>query len=129
MRLVQRDESDDQSRNRRGPLCDDGCNTIVDTGTYLVYGPKDMVNKLLEDDNMQLNDCSDMKRMPNIVFELYGRKDKNGSQTVVELTLEPEDYVLQYEWRGSADCVIGIYPENSPWVSGWTLGQVFLKPF
>jgi len=33
VRLVQKNESDEQSRNRRGPLCEDGCNTIVDTGT------------------------------------------------------------------------------------------------
>lgn len=47
------------------------------------------MNSLL--DKVEMNDCSDMKKMPNVVFELYGRKDQSGNQTVVELTLEPED--------------------------------------
>jgi len=53
--------------------------------------------------------------------------DINGNPQIVELTLTPDDYVLQFEIAGEDDCVLGIGPDNED--TGWTLGQVFLKAF
>lgn len=52
-------------------------------------------------------------------------KGENGK--VIELTLTPDDYVLQFNIDGKDDCVVGIGPDSED--SGWTLGQVFLKSF
>jgi len=48
--------SGDDYGSTRSRLCPDGCKAIVDTGTYLIYGPEDEINELLSD--MTLDDCS-----------------------------------------------------------------------
>lgn len=48
-------------------LCPDGCKSIVDTGTYLVYGPNDEILELLS--GTQLNSCADKPNLPDFAFE------------------------------------------------------------
>ncbi len=48
-------------------ICPDGCKSIVDTGTYLLYGPQDKINELLF--GISLNSCNDVYNLPTIVFE------------------------------------------------------------
>lgn len=69
----------------------------MDTGTYLIYGPEDQINELLSD--MTLDDCSQKKDLPNVVFEFIG-EDNNGEREYIEVTMTPEDYVLHFKIDG-----------------------------
>jgi len=73
MRKISRQDAEmgrTQSSSYRNRICPDGCKSIVDTGTYLIYGPEDQINELLSD--MVLDDCSQKKDLPDIVFEFIG---------------------------------------------------------
>lgn len=72
-------------------LCPDGCKAIIDTGTYLLYGPQDMIEDYLGD--VAINDCADKKDLPNLTFEFLGQF-VDGVQEHIEITLTPDDYVL-----------------------------------
>jgi hypothetical protein len=48
-------------------ICPGGCHSIVDTGTYLVYGPSDKIITLLK--GVNLNSCNDKSQLPDIAFE------------------------------------------------------------
>jgi len=95
----------------------DGCTAIVDTGTYLLYGPQDQVQRMLTSD---INGC-DHAQMPTIYFDFH----TTGSQPVI-LTLRPIDYILKFDNAGADECVLGVSPDKDVI---WTLGQVFLRSF
>lgn len=105
-------------------LCPNGCKSIIDTGTYLIYGPSDQLQTFLAD--MTIKDCTQKSKLPNLGFMFKGFT-KNGKDTAFELILTPDDYVLEFEVDGKNDCVVGIGADNED--SGWTLGQVFLKAY
>ena len=105
-------------------LCPNGCKSIIDTGTYLIYGPSDQLQTFLAD--MTIKSCSEKKNLPNLGFMFKGYT-KDGKDTAFELILTPDDYVLEFEVDGKLDCVVGIGSDNED--SGWTLGQVFLKAY
>lgn len=114
------------------------CRAIVDTGTYLIYGPRADVTGALGD--VEMSSCADIRQLPKITFVFYAGDDTQPAR----LTLHPHDYVLEFHIANDgatncndprtradstkcrADCVIGIGPDND---SGWTLGQVFLRSF
>lgn len=105
-------------------LCPNGCKSIIDTGTYLIYGPSDQLQNFLSD--MTIRNCEDKKKLPNLGFMFKGFS-KSGKDTAFELILTPDDYVLEFEVDGKNDCVVGIGSDTED--SGWTLGQVFLKAY
>jgi len=122
------------------------CKAIIDTGTYLVYGPRADVKGALRD--IQSSACGRMASLPSISFDLFA----GAGLPPVRVTLSPKDYTLefyvpnanvpadecsqaQYDHpdgagvdvaRCRADCVTGIAPDND---TLWTLGQVFLRNF
>lgn len=66
-------------------------------------------------------DCNDLKKLPNLIFKFK----TYDSDTTFDITLKPQDYVLQFEIDGKKDCVVGIGPDLDD--SSWTLGQIFFK--
>jgi len=103
------------------------CTAIVDTGTYLIYGPQDQVNNQLG--KVMVSACEDVKTLPDIIFQLYAGDDV----APAKLTLHPHDYTLEFRneedctgTQCSSECVLGIGPDDD---TGWTLGQVFLRSF
>lgn len=97
-----------------------GCKAIVDTGTYLLYGPGAAVRKMLRP--AKFAGCSTLDRLPTFTFDFKVGDDA----PAVELQLRPIDYVLKFENDGKAECVTGISPDRDVI---WTLGQVFLRSF
>ena len=122
------------------------CRAIIDTGTYLVYGPREQVNGALVD--IKATACSAMAALPTVTFVLFA----GAGAPPVEVPLAPRDYMLQFyvpvgdtpadecsaaqhahpdgagidAARCKLDCVTGIAPDKD---SIWTLGQVFLRNY
>jgi len=112
IRKVPRDEKPGPLASVKEKLCPHGCKSIVDTGTYLIYGPQDKINELLTGN--VLDSCDDIPKMPDLYFEFKG---ENGN---FELKLTPDQYILHFQVDGEDDCVIGIVPDNVD--SGYTIG-------
>lgn len=107
-------------------LCLNGCNAVVDTGTYLIYGPSEKMRMVMSD--MKLSACGDKHALPILGFVFKGFA-VNGKDYAFELKLTPEDYVLEFENEGGNDCVVGFSSDDNGDDNAWTLGQVFLKAY
>jgi len=108
-------------------FCSSGpCNTICDSGTSLIVGPKDNMDKL----NKKLGavvingegifeDCSVISKLPNIQIVINGNT----------FTLTPQDYVLQITSEGQTECLSGFMGLDIPPPTGpiYILGDVFYR--
>lgn len=112
---------------------DGGKRSIVDTGTFLMYAPKKTMENYLSD--LKVNSCDDKKNLPHLIFQIKATPLKNiKGMAVIELTLSPDDYVVEYinEETLTNECILGIQADDQyeeDHIEGWTLGQVFLKSF
>lgn len=82
-----------KTRHRsENPCGSEGCELLIDTGTYLTYVPREMYKHFFKNfDSENAEDCEAMESLPNINFIVIGDKDKT-----FDLILEPKDYVIKY---------------------------------
>ncbi|XP_070795835.1 pepsin B-like [Pituophis catenifer annectens] len=109
--------------NKATGWCSEGCQGIVDTGTFLLTIPQQYLTEFLQavnaaNDGSFLVDCNNIQNMPTITFFI------NGSQ----FPLPPSAYVFNNEGQ----CSLAIEPTYIRSPTGqplWILGDVFLKEY
>ncbi|EAR96068.1 eukaryotic aspartyl protease (macronuclear) [Tetrahymena thermophila SB210] len=99
-------------------------NSIVDTGTSVLVGPKAIVSdmvKSLPNKGAQAVDCSTISKFPNLTFTIGGD----------DYVLAPTDYILQVTAQGQTECVLGIQGMDlpSPIDNAFILGDSFIHKF
>jgi Eukaryotic aspartyl protease len=97
----------------------DYCPTVIDTGTSIILGPPYVLDKLIQEIGDVKADCSNIKTLPTISFEVGGKK----------LPIPPEIYVLKFpDGKGGEECQLGI--QTSDLVVPLTiLGDPFLRAY
>jgi cathepsin D len=103
---------------------------IADSGTSLIVGPKDVVDRLQEAIGAEQNpmngqymvDCNNIPNMPTITFTIGGKK----------FPLTPDQYVEKIKPIPSRDitlCLSGFTGMDLPQGPMWILGDVFLGQY
>ncbi|XP_027763794.1 gastricsin-like isoform X1 [Empidonax traillii] len=104
--------------------CSQGCQAIVDTGTFLLTVPQEYIESILQALGAQETsygyavDCDEIENMPPITFTVSG----------AQLPLYPSSYVL----NTNGYCTLGIevtYLPSQDRQPLWILGDVFLKEY
>jgi len=93
---------------------------IVDTGTSLIVGPKDVLNEILSQINVA-SDCSNINTLPEVSFVLGGTK----------YSFSGPEYVLKVSALGQTQCQIGFMALDLPpqLANTFILGDVFIRKY
>merc|ERR1719487_781351 len=102
--------------NAETGLCPGGCQVAVDTGTSMLAGPTDLVDKLNDKLNAK-EDCSNFDHLPTIGFKIDSKV----------LNLSPEDYMD----KSAGDCSFSVMSLDVPPPKGplFIFGDPFLRRF
>merc|ERR1719171_3126768 len=102
--------------NQPKNLCGDGCQVAVDTGTSMLAGPSDLIDKISNLVGAK-DDCSNFDSLPKLGFQI--------GDTVLNLT--PEDYMD----KGSEGCSVSLMDLDVPPPKGpvFVFGDPFLRRF
>jgi len=102
--------------NEKTGLCPHGCQVAVDTGTSMLAGPSDLVEKLT-DKLAAKDDCSNFDQLPSIGFKVGNKV----------LNLAPEDYMD----NAAGDCSFSVMSLDVPPPKGplFIFGDPFLRRF
>jgi len=92
---------------------------IMDTGTSLIVGSKDIINKINEQIGTVDSTCKDIDNLPNITVTIGGE----------DYILTPNDYVLKAGMFGYVQCLSGFMAMDLPLNDTVILGDVFLKTY
>ncbi|KOB89330.1 hypothetical protein PFDG_04879, partial [Plasmodium falciparum Dd2] len=115
------------------PFHDGGKNSIIDTGTYLIYAPKNTLDNYLQD--LNLNNCDEKYHLPHLIFHLISDEIKPINRSaIIEIVLTPNDYVLPHvdKKNYTKERILRIHPAEQSEednADGWTLGHVSLKAY
>ncbi|XP_025033189.1 gastricsin-like, partial [Python bivittatus] len=109
--------------NQATGWCSEGCQGIVDTGTFLLTIPQQYLRNFLQAvkapyEDSYVVDCNNIQNMPTIIFYI------NGSQ----FPLPPSAYVS----NDNGNCALAIeatYVSSPNGQPLWILGDVFLKEY
>jgi len=102
--------------NKPQNLCNGQCQVAVDTGTSMLAGPTELVDKLSSMVNAK-EDCSNFEQLPNIGFQIGG----------AVLNLRPDDYMD----KSSSGCSFSLMALDVPPPKGpvFIFGDPFLRRF
>jgi hypothetical protein len=101
----------------------EGCRIVVDTGTSLVTGPRDDMERLFQQLRVEIH-CANLAALPNLTFHLGD----------AFFTLTPRDYMMVARDPFSGElrsCKAGLMPLDVPPPRGplWILGDLFVRRF
>merc|ERR1719321_2356920 len=102
--------------NKPTGLCDGSCQVAVDTGTSMLAGPSDLVDKLSSQIGAS-SDCSNFAMLPKLGFKIGDKV----------LNLDPEDYMD----KGNGNCDFSLMALDVPPPKGplFIFGDPFLRRF
>jgi len=102
--------------NQPKKLCGDGCNVAVDTGTSMLAGPSELVDKLTSMLGAK-DDCSNFNSLPKLGFKIGDKV----------LNLKPEDYMDSKDKECSLSFMsLDVPPPKGPL---FIFGDPFLRRF
>jgi hypothetical protein len=92
---------------------------VIDSGTSLLVGPKEIVDKMIEGITVK-SDCSNLASLPEIGFTIDEQY----------YPLAATDYVLQVEQLGQKQCILGIQSMAFPaGFDYFIIGDVFMRKY